>query len=114
MSQCLFCSIIEKKIKAEIIYEDNDVLVFRDISPQAPHHVLIIPKKHIANLLKLEDTDAQLLASIAHAIKEVAKSCGVETDGFRIVINNGPNAGQAVDHLHFHLLGGRKLNWPPG
>lgn len=114
MSKCLFCSIASGKTPAEIIFENDTAVAFRDSNPQAPHHVLVIPRKHISNYLNIEKADAEILISMAQAVSEVVKNCRIEKSGFRIVINNGPDAGQAVDHLHFHLLGGRKLQWPPG
>lgn len=114
MAECIFCQIVEKKIKAEIVYEDEKVVIFRDINPQAPFHILAIPKKHISTLSEITEEDneiiAKLLSSIAQLIKKEVKAI----NGSRLVCNSGRDAGQAVPHLHFHLLAGRKFSWPPG
>jgi histidine triad (HIT) family protein len=110
---CLFCNIVNKKIPADIIYESETVLAFKDISPQAPIHVLIIPKQHIDNVLGFTPNDGKLLSDLMLAIKNIAKKQALE-NGFRIVTNTGQESGQEVNHLHFHLLGGQKLSWPPG
>ena len=110
---CLFCNIVNKKIPADIVYESETVLAFKDISPQAPIHVLIIPKQHIDNVLGFTPNDGKLLSDLMLAIKNIAKKQALE-NGFRIVTNTGQESGQEVNHLHFHLLGGRKLSWPPG
>jgi histidine triad (HIT) family protein len=114
MEGCLFCKIINKEIKGEIIYEDDLVIAFKDINPQAPVHVLLIPKKHISGLSEIQEEDKLLLGHIPFVVKNIAKDRGIFDSGFRVVVNSGPDAGQAVDHLHFHVLGGRKLTWPPG
>jgi len=114
MPDCIFCKIIDKKIPSDIVLENNGIFAFRDINPQAPVHVLIIPKKHIPSLMDLHDTDGKLLGQVYAAAREIAKKEKVDETGFRIVVNNGADAGQAVAHLHFHLLGKRKLLWPPG
>lgn len=111
MSECLFCKIVKKEIPAEIIYENDDVLAFRDISPQAPVHVLVIPKKHVSDVSEV--SDSTLLGKMAEAATIVAKQDSID-DGYRLVINKGEKAGQTVFHLHMHLLGGRALTWPPG
>ena len=110
---CLFCEIVNKKIPADIVYESETVLAFKDISPQAPIHVLIIPKQHIDNVLGFTPNDGKLLSDLMLAIKNTAKKQALE-NGFRIITNTGQESGQEVNHLHFHLLGGRKLSWPPG
>ena len=110
---CLFCDIVNKKIPADIVYESATVLAFKDISPQAPIHVLIIPKQHIDNVLGFTPNDGKLLSELMLAIKNIAKKQALK-NGFRIVTNTGQEGGQEVNHLHFHLLGGRKLSWPPG
>ena len=107
---CPFCGIASKEIKAPVVHETADVIAFDDISPMAPVHVLVIPKKHITEIKALGD----LVTEIFKVIPEVAKKKGVFDTGFRVVLNKGPAAGQAVDHLHFHVLGGRALKWPPG
>ena len=109
MENCIFCKIIKGEIPSEKVYEDENVLAFKDINPAAPIHVLIIPKKHIENILEIRKEDAQLLYEIFEAIKKVAEIVGVEKDGFRIIVNCGKDAGQEVMHLHFHLLAGGKL-----
>lgn len=112
MENCLFCKIANGDIPSNKVYEDEAVLAFRDIAPEAPEHVLIIPKKHYANVMALDD-DA-LLAKMFAAARKVAKTVGVEESGFRLVINTGKDGGQTVEHLHMHLLGARELGWPPG
>lgn len=109
MENCIFCKIVKGEIPSEKVYEDENVLAFKDINPAAPIHVLIIPKKHIENILEIRKEDAQLLSEIFEAIKKVAEIVGVEKDGFRIISNCGKDAGQEVMHLHFHLLAGGKL-----
>lgn len=116
MSDCIFCQIASKKIPSKIIYEDNKSLAFEDINPQAPVHILIIPKNHykdFANMLK-EKKGSEDLNHLFNAVKEIINKKALEDGGFRIVINNGKEAGQAVDHLHIHILSGRYMNWPPG
>ncbi|MFN3966595.1 MAG: histidine triad nucleotide-binding protein [Endomicrobiia bacterium] len=114
MNKCIFCQIINKEIKANIVYEDENVIAFRDINPQAPIHILIVPKKHISSVMFLDENDAQYIGYVYRACKEIAEKEKVSQTGFRIVVNTGPDAGQEVQHLHFHFLAGRKLNWPPG
>lgn len=115
MSDCIFCKIANKEIDSKIIYEDEKVLAFRDLSPQAPQHVLIIPKKHFDDVTKLAAEDSELVAHIfVTVIKKIAAELGVEESGFRLVINTGKDGGQTVGHLHIHVLGGRFMNWPPG
>ena len=111
---CLFCKIIEKKIPAKIEFEDPDFLAFHDINPQAPIHVLIIPKRPILRIAETSKEDALLLGKLLLTATEVARRLGLEQKGYRLVINNGPDGGEAVPHLHIHLLGGRSMNWPPG
>jgi histidine triad (HIT) family protein len=114
MPECLFCKIARKEIKSAIVYEDDDILAFKDIQPQAPIHILIIPKKHISGAMDIAAEDAALVGRIAALSKDLAERFSVSQCGFRLVVNSGPDAGQAVDHLHFHFLGGRKFGWPPG
>ena len=111
---CIFCDIVEKKRPARVVYEDDRVLAFQDVSPQAPVHILIIPKKHISGITGLGDEDRQLIGHIHQVAARIARAESVYQCGFRLVVNSGPDAGQAIDHLHFHLLGGRILGWPPG
>ncbi|MFH1282686.1 MAG: histidine triad nucleotide-binding protein [bacterium] len=114
MDNCLFCKIADKSINANILKETDDIIAFSDINPQSPVHILVIPKKHIASLNDVAGEDCDLLGKINGAIKDLANEKNINATGFRVVVNCGKDAGQAVDHLHFHLLGGRKLNWPPG
>lgn len=114
MSDCLFCRIARKEIPADVLYEDDDMLAFRDINPQAPVHFLCIPKKHIDSLATLDPVDEGLLAHLMTAAGRIAASEGLSTNGYRVVTNIGRDGGQSVPHLHFHVLGGRSLTWPPG
>jgi histidine triad (HIT) family protein len=114
MSKTLFEKIIAREIPAEIVYEDELVVAFRDIKPQAPAHVLIIPKKPIPRIAEAKPEDQQVLGYLLLKAAEVARQLGVAESGFRLVFNNGPAAGEAVPHLHCHILGGRALSWPPG
>jgi histidine triad (HIT) family protein len=114
MSDCLFCRIVAGSIPAALVFESPTVLAFRDISPKAPTHVLVIPKEHVASLMGLEPRHAGLLGDLHTAIQAVAKAEKVDAAGFRVVVNNGKEAGQAVQHLHYHVLAGRRLAWPPG
>jgi len=111
---CIFCEIVNKNIPSNIVYETDDVLAFEDISPQAPVHILIIPKKHIANVLEIESNDGKLLEYLLEAIRVLVAKFDLNERGFRVVTNTGDEGGQTVHHLHFHLLGGRPLSWPPG
>ncbi len=113
MSKTIFKKIIDKEIPAQIVYEDDRCLAFRDVAPQAPTHVLVIPKKEIASLDDLDDGDAELVGHIYLVIRNLARELGLD-GGYRVVVNCGRDGGQSVDHLHFHLLGGRQLKWPPG
>ena len=114
MEDCLFCKIIDGQIDSDIVYEDNKVIAFKDINPQAPTHILIVPKKHISTLLDLEEEDNQLIGHIYQVANELAKEEGIAEDGFRVVSNCKEAGGQTVFHIHYHLLGGRDLQWPPG
>ena len=111
-ADCLFCRIVAGEIAADIVFEDEAVLVFRDINPRAPTHVLAIPRRHIESVADLTDADGDLLAALFGAMRRVANEAGLE--GYRIVSNVGEESGQSVFHLHFHLLGGRSMTWPPG
>ena len=111
---CLFCKIVNKEIAAKIVFENERILAFYDTNPQAPVHVLIVPKKHIAGLNDIGAEDSDMLGEIQNAAREIAKKENINIEGFRLVVNCGENAGQAVAHLHYHLLGGRKFSWPPG
>jgi len=114
MSDTLFSKIIRREIPADIVYEDDRCLAFRDISPQAPTHVLLIPKKPIPRLSEASADDTELLGHLLAQVAAVARDLGLAEDGYRVVINNGDNGGQTVDHLHLHILGGRSMQWPPG
>jgi histidine triad (HIT) family protein len=110
----LFEKIIAREIPAEILYEDASVLAFRDIKPQAPVHILIVPKRPIPRIGEAEDSDRDLLGDLLMKAALVAKRVGLGTSGYRLVINNGPDGGESVPHLHCHILGGRPMGWPPG
>jgi histidine triad (HIT) family protein len=114
MSDCIFCRIAAKEIPADLVYEDDEVVAFRDINPQAPVHLLIIPRRHLSGLAAAGEADTPLLGRLALVAAELAEKEGLGQSGYRVVVNNGPDAGQAVDHLHYHLLGGRRMTWPPG
>ena len=114
MTDCIFCKIAAGEIPADIIYEDEDVLVFRDLNPQAPVHVLIIPRRHIATLNDLQREDAELIGKMSLVAKTVAEQEGIAREGYRTVFNCNAGAGQTVFHIHMHMLGGRPMNWPPG
>ena len=109
----IFKRIIDREIPADIVYEDDQCLAFRDISPQAPTHVLVVPKREIVSVDALSAADADLIAHIWLVIRDLARKLNLG-GGYRVVVNDGPDGGQSVDHLHFHLLGGRPLRWPPG
>ncbi|HUL85856.1 MAG TPA: histidine triad nucleotide-binding protein [Actinomycetota bacterium] len=113
-TSCLFCRIAAREIPAEILRESDRVLAFRDIDPKAPTHILLIPKEHLESLADIEDSHGAMLADIAQAATHLARTEGIDQSGWRLVSNVGPDAGQAVFHLHFHLLGGRPMGWPPG
>jgi histidine triad (HIT) family protein len=114
MTDCLFCKIVERRIPAKIVYEDDKILAFDDIRPQAPVHTLIIPKAHIASLNELPAGEEGLLGEILAKSREIAKAKGIGESGYRIVLNTARDSGQEVFHIHFHLLGGRRMTWPPG
>jgi histidine triad (HIT) family protein len=114
MEYCIFCSIIEGKIPSQKVYEDEHVFAFKDINPEAPVHVLIIPKLHISSLNELKEENIYVIGHIYSAAQKIAAELGIADNGYRIVSNCGKDAGQTVYHIHFHLLGGRSLNWPPG
>ena len=114
MSKTLFEKIAAREIPAAIVYEDDLVLAFRDIKPQAPQHILIVPKKPIPRLAEAGPEDERTLGHLLLKTAEIARKLGLDESGFRLVFNNGPDAGEAVPHLHCHLLGGRRMGWPPG
>ena len=114
MEDCLFCKIVAGDIPADKVYEDDKIIGFRDINPQAPTHILLIPKEHIATVNDLDENHAGLIGHINLKARELAASEGIETKGYRIVVNCLADAGQTVFHIHYHLLGGRSMKWPPG
>ncbi len=109
MEDCIFCKIIRKEIPSEIVYEDDEIMAFKDIHPAAPIHILVIPKKHIQSLAQLEEKDELLIGKIYTVINKVAEAQGVKEKGFRVIVNCGEDGGQEVGHLHFHLLAGTKF-----
>lgn len=109
MKDCIFCKIINKEIPSSIVYEDDEILAFRDINPVAPVHILVIPKKHIDSAICLKEEDKELVGKIYMVINKIAKQEGIDEKGFRIVVNCGEDGGQEVKHLHFHIIGGKKL-----
>ncbi len=114
MENCLFCKIASGQIPGEIVYQDEDVVAFKDINPQAPVHILLISRRHIPSMADLTPEDGPLLGIVFSVAAKLAHKLGVDEDGYRVVTNVGRDAGQSVFHLHFHLLGGRKFAWPPG
>jgi histidine triad (HIT) family protein len=113
-SSCLFCKIVAGEIPAQVLRETERTLAFRDIDPKAPTHVLLIPKEHLASVADVTDDHGDLLADLMQSAAHLAHTEGIDEDGWRLVTNVGPGAGQSVFHLHFHLLGGRPMTWPPG
>lgn len=114
MGECIFCKIINGEIPCSKVFEDDKILAFNDINKEAPTHVLIIPKEHIASVNELNEDNVDVIGHIFLKAKEIAKKLGIAEDGYRIVNNCGKNGGQTVGHIHYHLLGGRELQWPPG
>ncbi|PRX28345.1 histidine triad (HIT) family protein [Orenia metallireducens] len=114
MEECIFCKIVAGEINSNIVYEDDKVIAFKDINPEAPIHHLIIPKKHIPTLLDLQEDDKELIGHIYLVASKIAQDEGIAEDGFRVVSNCNEAGGQSVYHIHYHLLGGRNLQWPPG
>jgi len=114
MTDCLFCKIVSGDVPADVVRETGTTIAFRDINPQAPVHVLVIPREHVATMGELAETERSLAADVLEACAAVAASEGVAESGYRTVFNTGANAGQAVFHVHAHVLGGRGLSWPPG
>lgn len=111
---CLFCKIAQGEISASVVFEDGEIMAFRDLNPQAPKHVLIIPKQHITSLNEANDEHQALLGKMALSAKKIAQTEGISDAGYRLVINTNPDGGQTVYHIHVHLLGGRHMTWPPG
>ncbi len=114
MSNCLFCKIVSRDIPGSIVYEDDKLLAFNDINPQAPTHVLIVPKRHIATLNDLVASDDQIVGEMVRRASAIAAERGLSAGGFRVVFNTNRDAGQTVFHIHLHLIGGRSMSWPPG
>ena len=114
MTDCLFCKIREGEIPADIIYQDDDVMAFNDVNPQAPTHLLIIPKKHLSTVNDVEPTDELMMGKLFSAAKKIAAEKGISDDGYRLVVNTNEQAGQTVFHIHMHFLAGRIMTWPPG
>ena len=114
MSDCLFCKMVAGDIKPDVVFEDDAVLAFRDVNPQAPTHVLVIPKQHIATTNDLDESTADVVGKLYLAAKQIAADEGIAEPGYRMVMNCNPGAGQSVYHIHLHLLGGRPMLWPPG
>lgn len=110
----MFCLIAAREVPADIVHESDNVVAFRDIDPKAPTHVLLIPKEHVESMRDIDDGNGPLLAELFEAAAHLAKADGVDRSGWRLVSNVGPDAGQSVFHLHFHMLGGRQMGWPPG
>jgi histidine triad (HIT) family protein len=113
-TSCIFCRIVEGSLDADVLYSSDTVMAFRDVNPQAPVHVLLIPKEHLVSMADIEDRHGGMLADLAQAARQVARAEGVAESGWRLVANVGREGGQHVFHLHLHLLGGREMGWPPG
>jgi histidine triad (HIT) family protein len=111
---CLFCEIVAGRVPAKIAYQDDEVLAFHDINPQGPTHVLVVPRRHVASLLDVTPTDDALLGNLVRRARDLAVEKGLDEGGFRLVFNCGEDAGYSVYHIHLHLVGGRKMGWPPG
>ena len=114
MADCIFCKIVNKEIPAQLVYEDDMVVAFNDINPVAPTHILVIPKKHIKDMVSVTEEDTPLMGHILKTIQKIANDRGMDSEGYRIVNNCRELGGQTVHHLHFHLLGQREMKWPPG
>ncbi len=114
MAGCLFCDVVNGNVKANIVYQDDSIVAFKDIRPQAPVHLLLIPRKHLAGVLDIEPEDHALIGEIFQVAARLAREQGIAESGFRVVVNSGADAGQSVFHLHYHLIGGRLMSWPPG
>ncbi|QYZ66977.1 MAG: hypothetical protein OI74_10780 [Gammaproteobacteria bacterium (ex Lamellibrachia satsuma)] len=114
MSDCLFCKMVSGDIQPNVVYEDDDVLAFRDLNPQAPTHILVIPKRHISTLNDLEPGDEALMGNLVLSAARIAENEGIAEAGYRTLLNCNAEAGQTVFHIHLHLLGGRPMGWPPG
>lgn len=111
---CVFCNIIAKKIPSQVVYEDEEVLAFEDINPQAPIHILVVPKRHISTILEAKEKDNELIGLLFQVANKIASNKDIAERGFRVVMNCNPESGQTIYHLHLHLLAGRAMHWPPG
>ncbi|MGC9349652.1 MAG: histidine triad nucleotide-binding protein [Anaerolineae bacterium] len=111
---CVFCRIAEGEEEARVVYRSDQVTAFHDIAPQAPTHIVLIPNRHIESLVATTDEDTELLGAMLNRARQIASDEGLDADGYRLVINTGADAGQSVPHLHLHILGGRRMKWPPG
>ena len=114
MADCIFCRIVAGEIPARVVLENEHAIAFHDLDPKAPTHVLVIPRRHVASIDAMADGDEELIGRVMAMARDVARAEGVDGGGYRLVTNIGANAGQSVDHLHIHVLGGRRLTWPPG
>lgn len=114
MDDCIFCKIVNKELPSNTIYEDDKSIAFKDINPQAPVHILVIPKKHIRSLVESDESDKELLGHLTQVARDIANEHNLSSKGFRLVLNSGLESGQSVWHIHIHILGGRKMTWPPG
>lgn len=114
MQSCIFCKIVNGEIASKKVYEDENVMAFHDINPQAPVHILVIPKKHIPTIKDIKEEDKDILMNIIKTCNKISEDLGIAEKGFRLVVNTNPQGGQTVYHLHFHLIGGRQMRWPPG
>jgi histidine triad (HIT) family protein len=113
-TDCIFCGIVAGTVPTTIVHRDGDVVAFRDLNPQAPVHILVIPSQHIANAAEVTPAHDRVWARLLHVAQSIAEDEGIDRDGYRLVVNIGRNGGQTVEHLHLHLLGGRQMTWPPG
>jgi histidine triad (HIT) family protein len=114
LSNCIFCKIINGEIPCNKVYEDDKILAFKDINPVAPIHIVVIPKQHVQSILDLDENTVSITIDVFNAINKIVRLLDIDKDGFRVVANTGINGGQTVSHLHYHILGGRSLQWPPG
>lgn len=114
MADCIFCEIVNNRMKSDIVYQDEDLVAFNDINPQAPVHTLIVPRKHIESLHDMKPEDADIMSHMVRIVKIITEKYRLKEGGYRLVVNCGINGGQTVPHLHLHILGGRRMTWPPG
>lgn len=114
MADCIFCKVASGDMKSDIVHQSDEIVAFRDINPQAPTHILIIPKKHVATVNDLQPEDEALIGKLVSTAKELARNEGIDEEGYRLVMNCNAGAGQTVFHIHLHLIGGRAMRWPPG